>query len=132
MSLTSRLFWNLQPLSRTTSFVTFLTLTLSGCTSAAPTLTGPSRAQSADSTVALTVQVLIRGSQEAIPSATAVASSPARSVSGLTDASGRVTLNVPALQSIDVEVTAPGYRGFGASGTLQSSELWTFYLERSP
>ena len=49
---------------------------------------------------------------------------------GLTNDSGFLRVPVPKGQEARIDVELSGYIGFGASGTPQNDETWTFYLEK--
>jgi hypothetical protein len=108
-----------------------LGLVLSGCErittpTVASALTSPSPAVPA-STIALTVRVLTRGSEEPVPHATVFRNDAAV---GQTDTGGFLRAEVPLGVEFSIHVTAPGFIGWGASATVTSQERWTFYLER--
>jgi hypothetical protein len=50
-------------------------------------------------------------------------------VVGTTNGSGELRTNVPMDIEFHIDVSAPGYVGFGATGSVRSEERWTFYLE---
>ena len=79
------------------------------------------------STIALTVRVLARGSEEPVPHATVFRNNAAV---GQTDTGGFLRAEVPLGVEFSIDVIAPGYIGWGASATVTSQERWTFYLER--
>jgi hypothetical protein len=99
---------------------------------ATPTAPSVATASTPTASVALTIRVLTRGSEQPIVTATAVVNGPMGTITGVTDPTGQVVLAVPTTQSIDVNVAARGFIGFGASGTLMTPERWTFYLEQVP
>jgi hypothetical protein len=49
---------------------------------------------------------------------------------GATNAQGFLKVPVPKGIEAKIDVAADGYIGFGASGTPQNDETWTFYLEK--
>jgi hypothetical protein len=109
------------------------TAVVSGCANpSAPSVATVATAPTPTASVALTIRVLARGSEQPIVTATAVVNGPMGTITGVTDATGQVVLGVPTTQSIDVNVAARGFIGFGASGTLMAPECWTFYLEQVP
>jgi hypothetical protein len=106
----------------------------SGCERlAAPTAATPVAATAAPAapapTVALTVRVLVRGSEEPVPDATVFRNNAAV---GQTDSGGVLRAEVPLGVEFSIHVTAAGFIGWGASATVSSQERWTFYLEREP
>jgi hypothetical protein len=102
---------------------------LSGCerlvTPAGPTTVASAAAPAP--TVALTVRVLVRGSEEPVPHATVFRNN---SAVGQTDIGGLLRAEVPLGVEFSIHVSAPGFIGWGASATVTSQERWTFYLER--
>jgi|SRR6516165_1896008 len=74
----------------------------------------------------LTVQVLTRSDEQ--PIAGAAVWENAATV-GETDANGISRVTVARGADLHISVTANGYVGFGASGTVNSEETWWFYLE---
>ncbi len=102
---------------------------LSGCevirSPGAPTAAAPQATPTA--TIALTVRVLARGSEEPVTAATVFRNNVAV---GQTDAEGVLNAEVPLGVEFAIDVTAPGFIGSGASATVNSPERWTFYLER--
>jgi hypothetical protein len=98
----------------------------------APTAATPVAATAAPSpppTVALTVRVLVRGSEEPVPKATVFRNN---ATVGQTDSGGVLRAEVPLGVEFSIHVTAAGFIGWGASATVSSQERWTFYLEREP
>jgi hypothetical protein len=79
--------------------------------------------------VSLTVRVLVRGTEEPVPHATVFRNNAAV---GQTDSGGVLRADVPLGVEFSIDVTAPGFIGWGASATVTSQERWTFYLEREP
>jgi len=76
--------------------------------------------------VGLTVRVLTRGTETPIAAASVFQDDTAV---GTTNGSGELRTNVPLDIEFHINVSAPGYMGFGATGSVRSEERWTFYLE---
>lgn len=91
-----------------------------------PTAPTPLAAQSPRSSAALTVRVLTRTTEQPITGATVFQN---RDAVGLTDGGGELRTNVPVGVEFAIDVSAPGFVGFGAAGTVNGEERWTFYLE---
>lgn len=81
---------------------------------------------SPSASVDLTVRVLTRETEIPITGARVFQNSTAV---GATDAGGELRTNVPVEVEFRIDVAAPGYVGFGATGTVRGQERWTFYLE---
>lgn len=89
----------------------------------APVPAGGSAAQ----LVTLTVRVFTRTGKTPLQGALVQMGQSAARV----DASGACEFTLTTGTEASVDVSAPGYVPFGASGVLNSSERWTFYLERT-
>jgi hypothetical protein len=74
----------------------------------------------------LTVRVLTRGTEQPITGASVFQNSTAV---GRTNTGGELRTNVPVDVEFHIDVSAPGFVGFGVTGTVKGSERWTFYLE---
>jgi hypothetical protein len=81
--------------------------------------------QVSDKSVTLTVQVLTRGAEQPIAGASVREND---TIVEETDATGVARITVPYGVDLQISVTAPGYEGFGASGTVTTPERWRFYL----
>lgn len=81
---------------------------------------------SSSASVGLTVRVLRRGSEVPIAAARVFQDDTAV---GTTDGTGELRTYVPLDIEFHINVSAPGYVGFGATGSVRSEERWTFYLE---
>jgi hypothetical protein len=77
----------------------------------------------------LTVCVRTRGAEQPIAGATVVQDDR---VAGQTDAAGIVRTTVPLQVDFHIRVTAPGFIGEGAWGSVAREERWTFYLATDP
>jgi hypothetical protein len=117
--------------ARATSAIALATV-LSGCevfkSSTSPT--APAAAVSSPSrpfvTIILTVRVLTRGSEQPVQAATVFRNSAAV---GQTDADGMLRAEVLVGVEVSIDVSAPGFVGYGATATVTGPEQWTFYLE---
>jgi len=89
------------------------------------TPTAAAAPQSASS-LTLIVQVVTRGAETPIPGASVFENGR---LVGSTDASGIVSTTVTPGVEFHITVTASGYDGNGAWGSVSSEERWTFYLE---
>jgi hypothetical protein len=78
---------------------------------------------------ALSVRVLTRASDAPIEGASVLQNA---NLVGKTNRDGMAQLQVPVGVEFQISVTAAGYVGFGDTGSVQGSEVWTFYLERTP
>jgi hypothetical protein len=97
--------------------------------STTPSPTAPSSAiPAAASSVALTVRVQARTTEQPIPEARVRYGG----VYYYADASGQATVSVVAGQETTIDVSADGYEPMGASAILESDERWTFYLVPTP
>ena len=106
---------------------------LSGCVSHGSSPLSPSAPAAAPvpspaaSSTALNVRVLTRATDAPIAGASVLQNS---SVVGTTDHDGMAQVRVPIGVEFQISVSATGYVGFGDTGSVQGSEVWTFYLER--
>ena len=93
-----------------------------------PVPLGPTSIDAANphASVALTVRVLTRGTEQPITGATVSQNS---TTVGRTGDTGELRTNVPLDVEFHISVSAAGYVGFGAIGTVRDEERWTFYLE---
>ncbi len=80
----------------------------------------------APSTLPLVVKVVTRGAETPIPGASVFENDR---LVGQTDHGGEVNATVAPGIEFHITVTASGYDGNGAWGTVNSEERWTFYLE---
>jgi hypothetical protein len=100
-----------------------------GCTGTrAPNAPTPAIPVSSSESVGLTVRVLTRGTEAPIAAARVFQDDTAV---GTTNGSGELRTNVPVDIDFHITVSAPGYVGLGATGSVRSEERWTFYLESS-
>lgn len=105
---------------------------LAGCAaqSSAVAPTGQPAAQAhAPVTIGLTVIVLTRGAETPVPGA-AVTMDDAPV--GQTGSDGSIRTTVVIGTEFHIVVSAAGFIGNGAWGSVASEERWTFYLERQP
>jgi hypothetical protein len=101
-----------------------------GSSPAAPTVPSnqPPVTSPGVTSTALSVRVLTRSLETPIEGASVLQNS---SLVGKTNSEGVAEFNVPIGVEFHISVTASGYVGLGSSGTVESSEVWTFYLERA-
>lgn len=106
--------------------LTSATLSIACASPAAPTAPTPPAPVSPASSVGLTVRVLTRATESPIAGANVFAD---EGRVGVTNAAGELRTNVPLGIEFHIRVAASGFVGFGAYGTVNGEERWTFYLE---
>jgi hypothetical protein len=113
---------------RTVALASIVLAVLSTACAGSPSPVAPTTpvAITPSASVNLTVRVLTRGTEVPITGARVFQNSAAV---GTTNAGGELRTNVPVDVEFQIDVTAPGYVGFGVTGTVRGEERWTFYLE---
>lgn len=96
---------------------------------ASPSATTVHAPTSTATSVPLTIRVLVRGTEAPIAGAAVFEHDVPM---GQTAATGDFQMPVTPNTDLEINVTAAGFIGFGASGRISSAELWTFYLEPGP
>jgi hypothetical protein len=104
------------------------------CANKGGSMVGPSDpstpgAQPGTTSTPLTVCVRTRGAEQPIAGATVFQDDR---VAGQTDAAGIVRTIVPLAVDFHIRVSAPGFVGEGAWGSVANEERWTFYLAPDP